>query len=195
VHLVDISGNPVDAITADGVRLADGSEYAFDVLIFATGFDATTGTLNRIDIRGRGGQLLRDKWADGPRTYLGMSTADFPNLFMITGPQSPGVLSNMPTSIEQHVQFITRIIAEMNERGVAMVEPTSAAEDGWVIHNEEVAAQTLFPQADTTYTGANIPGKKRAFLPNLDTVVGYRALCDQVVENDFNGFVFAEQRG
>jgi cyclohexanone monooxygenase len=190
VHLVDISGNAIDRITTDGVRLSDGSEYSFDVIVFATGFDATTGTLNRIDIRGRGGQLLRDKWVDGPRTYLGMSSAGFPNLFMITGPQSPGVLSNMPTSIEQHVQFITRIIAEMSERGVAMVEPTVAAEDGWVVHNEEVAAHTLFPQADTTYTGANIPGKKRAFLPNLDTVVGYRALCDQVVENNFDGFVF-----
>jgi cyclohexanone monooxygenase len=191
VHLVGIKDNPIAAITATGVRLADGSEYEFDAIVLATGFDATTGTLNRIDIRGRGGQLLREKWTDGPRTYLGMSSAQFPNFFMMTGPQSPGVLSNMPTSIEQHVQFISRIIAEALERGVTTVEPTTVAEDGWVAHNEEVAGATLFPQADTTYTGANIPGKARAFLPNLDTVAGYRALCDQAIADDFQGFVFA----
>jgi cyclohexanone monooxygenase len=190
VHLVGIKDNPIAAITPTGVRLADGSEYEFDSIVFATGFDATTGTLNRIDIRGRGGQALREKWADGPRTYLGMSSAGFPNLFMITGPQSPGVLSNMPTSIEQHVQFISRVIEETIGRD-AVVEPTQDAENAWVVHNEEVAAATLFPQADTTYTGANIAGKVRAFLPNLDTVVGYRAKCDQVVADDYEGFVFA----
>jgi len=194
VHLVGIKDNPVDAITATGVRLADGSEYEFDSIVFATGFDSTTGTLNRIDIRGRGGQALREKWADGPRTYLGMSTAGFPNLFMVTGPQSPGVLSNMPTSIEQHVQFISQLIEEAIGRD-AVVEPTQAAEDAWVEHNEVVANATLFPLADTTYTGANIPGKPRRFLPNLDTVVGYRAKCDEVATNDFEGFAFASAEG
>jgi len=191
VLLVDVSGNPIAAITPDGLRLTDGTEYAFDSIVFATGFDATTGTLNRIDIRGRGGQLLREKWANGPRTYLGMSSADFPNLLMITGPQSPGVLSNMPVSIEQHVQFISRIIEEARNRGAALVEPTGEAEAGWVAHNEEVAGHTLFPLADTTYTGANIPGKARAFLPNLDTVIGYRTRCEQAIAADFEGFVFA----
>jgi cyclohexanone monooxygenase len=195
VHLVDISANAIQAVTPDGLRLSDGSEYAFDAIVFATGFDATTGTLNRIDIRGRGGQLLREKWANGPRTYLGISSADFPNLMMITGPQSPGVLSNMPVSIEQHVQLISRIIEEVRARGAALVEPTAEAEAGWVAHNEEVAGQTLFPLADTTYTGANIPGKARAFLPNLDTVVGYRALCEQAIAADFEGFVFAGAAG
>jgi cation diffusion facilitator CzcD-associated flavoprotein CzcO len=195
VHLVDVSSNAIAAITPDGLRLTDGSEYAFDSIVFATGFDATTGTLNRIDIRGRGGQLLRDKWADGPRTYLGMSSADFPNLLMITGPQSPGVLSNMPVSIEQHVQFISRIIEEVRNRGAVAVEPTADAEAGWVAHNEEVAAHTLFPLADTTYTGANIVGKARAFLPNIDTVAGYRQLCEQAIAKDFEGFVFADAAG
>jgi cation diffusion facilitator CzcD-associated flavoprotein CzcO len=194
VHLIGIKDNPIAAITAAGVRLADGSEYEFDSIVFATGFDATTGTLNRIDIRGRGGQALREKWADGPRTYLGMSSAGFPNLFMITGPQSPGVLSNMPTSIEQHVQFISRIIEEALGRG-AVVEPTKEAEDAWVEHNEEVANATLFPKADTTYTGANIPGKSRAFLPNLDTVVGYRAKCEQVLAEGYQGFAFVGAEG
>jgi len=190
VHLIPITDNPIAAITERGVRLADGSEYEFDSIVFATGFDATTGTLNRIDIRGRGGQALREKWADGPRTYLGVASAGFPNLFMVTGPQSPGVLSNMPTSIEQHVEFISRIIQEALGRE-AVVEATRDAEDAWVEHNEEVANATLFPKADTTYTGANIPGKPRAFLPNLDTVVGYRAKCEQVIAEGYEGFEFA----
>jgi len=191
VELVDISSNPIAAITPDGLRLADGTEYPAEVLILATGFDATTGTLNRIDIRGRDGQLLREKWTHGPRTYLGMSSAGFPNLFMMTGPQSPGVLSNMPVSIEQHGEFISALIAESRARGADLVEPTMEAEDAWVEHNNEVAAATLFPLADTTYTGANIPGKPRVFLPNIDTVGGYRALCGEVVAKGWEGFEMA----
>src|SRR5271165_2195739 len=112
---------------------------AFDAIVYATGFDAMTGPLNAIDIRGRGGQLLRDKWAEGPRTYLGLTSAGFPNLFMITGPQSPSVLSNMPVSIEQHVEFIGRIIGDMRARGAETIEPTRQAEDAWVAHNQELA--------------------------------------------------------
>jgi cation diffusion facilitator CzcD-associated flavoprotein CzcO len=191
VHLVDVGSNPIAAITPEGLRLTDGTEYAFDVLVFATGFDATTGTLNRIDIRGRDGTLLRDKWAHGPRTYLGLMSAGYPNLFMVTGPQSPGVLSNMPVSIEQHVQFISAILGHAAERGAEVIEPTLEAEDAWVAHNDEVAAATLFPLADTTYTGANIAGKVRAFLPNIDTVPGYRAKCDEIAANGYEGFEFA----
>jgi cation diffusion facilitator CzcD-associated flavoprotein CzcO len=188
VDLVDISTNPIAEITPAGLKLTDGTEYPAQVLVFATGFDATTGTLNRINIRGRDGQLLRDKWADGPRTYLGMSSAGFPNLFMVTGPQSPGVLSNMPVSIEQHVEFISSIIGAAHERGVALIEPTIEAEDAWVQHNNEIANATLFPKAETTYTGGNIAGKPRVFLPNLDMVGGYRAKCAEVSANDYTGF-------
>ena len=149
-----------------------------------------TGPLNRIDIRGRGGELLRDKWEDGPRTYLGLTSAGFPNLFTITGPQSPSVLSNMPVSIEQHVDLIGTIIAEVRERGATTIEPSREAEDAWVEYNAELVRPTLFETADTWYMGANIPGKPRVFMPHLGFVGPYRARCDEIVANDFEGFVF-----
>ena len=190
VHLVDVKSNPIAAITEQGVRLEDGTEHAFDAIVFATGFDAMTGPLNAIDIHGRHGLLLRDKWAEGPRTYLGLTSAGFPNLFMITGPQSPSVLSNMPVSIEQHVEFIGRIIGDMRARGAETIEPTRQAEDAWVAHNQELAEATLFPTADTWYMGANIPGKPRVFLPHLGFVGPYRQKCDEVAANGYEGFVF-----
>jgi len=190
VHLVDVKSNPIAAITEQGVRLEDGTEFTLDAIVYATGFDAMTGPLNAIDIRGRGGQLLRDKWAEGPRTYLGLTSAGFPNLFMITGPQSPSVLSNMPVSIEQHVEFIGRIIGDMRARGAETIEPTRQAEDAWVAHNQELAEATLFPTADTWYMGANIPGKPRVFLPHLGFVGPYRQKCDEVAANGYEGFVF-----
>ncbi len=189
VHLVDVKANPIAEITAAGVRLVDGAEYEFDAIVYATGFDAMTGPLNRIDIRGRGGQLLREKWAEGPRTYLGLTSAGFPNLFLITGPQSPSVLSNMPVSIEQHVEFIARIIGDMRDRGTGTIEPTTQAEDAWVAHNQELAQATLFPTADTWYMGANIPGKPRVFMPSLDFVGPYRHRCDEIADNGYQGFV------
>jgi cation diffusion facilitator CzcD-associated flavoprotein CzcO len=190
VHLVDVKANPISEIIPAGVRLADGTSYEFDAIVYATGFDAMTGPLNRIDIRGRGGRLLRAKWAEGPRTYLGLMSHGYPNLFTITGPQSPSVLSNMPVSIEQHVEFIGRIIGDMRERGADVVEPTQEAEGAWVAHVAELAAATLFPTADTWYMGANIPGKPRVFLPSLDFVGPYRAKCDQIAEADYDGFRF-----
>jgi cyclohexanone monooxygenase len=196
VHLVDVKSNPIAQITADGVRLQDGTEYEVDAIVYATGFDAMTGPINRIDIRGRGGRLLRDKWEDGPRTYLGLTTAGFPNLFMMTGPQSPSVLSNMPVSIEQHGDLIGTIIADMRRRGAGTIEPTQEAEDSWVAYNAELVAPTLFEQADTWYMGANIPGKPRVFMPHLGLVGPYRSKCDEVVANGFEGFVFdAEPEG
>jgi cation diffusion facilitator CzcD-associated flavoprotein CzcO len=190
VHLVDVKSNPIAEITPAGVRLADNTEYEFDALVYATGFDAMTGPLNRIDIRGRGGRLLREKWAEGPRTYLGLTSAGFPNLFTITGPQSPSVLSNMPVSIEQHVDFIATIIEDMRKQGLETIEPTVEAEDAWVAHNQELAEATLFTVADTWYMGANIPGKPRVFLPNLDFVGPYREKCDAIVAKGYEGFTF-----
>ncbi len=149
-----------------------------------------TGPVNKIDIRGRDGQLLRDKWSDGPRTYLGLMSAGYPNLFMITGPQSPSVLSNMPVSIEQHVEFIARIIGAVRDRGAQAIEPASGAEDAWVAHNQELAQATLFPTADTWYMGANIPGKPRVFMPYLGLVGPYRQKCDEVAAAGFEGFEF-----
>ena len=194
VHLVDVKSNPIAEITSGGVRLQDGTEYELDAIVYATGFDAMTGPLTRIDIRGRGGQLLRDKWEHGPRTYLGLTVAGFPNLFTITGPQSPSVLSNMPVSIEQHVELISTIIAAMRDRAATTVEPSREAEDAWVEYNAELVRPTLFETADTWYMGANIPGKPRVFMPHFGLVGPYRERCNEMVANDFEGFVFDADR-
>ncbi len=194
VELVDVQKAPIEEITPTGVRTKHG-EYEFDVLVFATGFDAMTGPYNKIDIRGRDGQLLRDKWAEGPRTYLGLTSAGYPNLFAITGPQSPSVLTNMPVAIEQHVEWISGLIRHMRDNGLAVVEPTSEAEDDWVDHSQEVAHTTLFPQSATWYMGANIPGKPQVFLPYLGGLGGYRQKCDEVAANGYEGFAFADREG
>jgi cation diffusion facilitator CzcD-associated flavoprotein CzcO len=166
VSLIDVSKKPVERITHDAI-VADGKAWRVDAIVFATGFDAMTGTLQRIDIRGWNGRTLRDKWAAGPRTYLGLAVAGFPNLFIITGPGSPSVLSNMLPSIEQHVDWIADCIAAMRARGIRRVEPTEIAEDAWVAHVNEVADATLFPSCNSWYLGANIPGKPRVFMPYL----------------------------
>jgi cyclohexanone monooxygenase len=147
-----------------------------------------TGALAAIDIKGRGGKALIDKWTAGPRTYLGLMTAGFPNLFMITGPGSPSVLSNMIVSIEQHVDWLTDCIAALRASGHAVIEPTQAAEDGWVAHVNEVADRTLYPQAASWYMGANIPDKPRVFLPYIGGVGVYRQLCDDIAAKGYEGF-------
>ena len=190
VELVDVQKAPIEEITANGIRAKDG-DYEFDALVFATGFDAMTGPYNKIDIRGRDGQLLRDKWAEGPRTYLGIMTAGYPNLFAITGPQSPSVLTNMPVAIEQHVEWISEAIQHMRDNGLDVIEPTWEAEDEWVDHAQEVAYATLLPWSATWYMGANIPGKPQVFLPYLGGLGPYREKCDEVAENDYEGFAFA----
>ncbi|QIN79900.1 NAD(P)-binding protein [Rubrobacter marinus] len=192
VGLVDVKKTPIEEITATGVRTQDG-EYEFDALVFATGFDAMTGPYNKIDIRGRGGRLLRDKWAEGPRTYLGIMSAGFPNMFAITGPQSPSVLTNMPVAIEQHVEWISGIVRHMLDNGLDVVEPTLDAEDEWVDHSQEVAHATLLPESATWYMGANIPGKPQVFLPYLGGLGPYREKCDEVAKNAYEGFAFANR--
>ena len=192
VELVDVKETPIQEITPTGVRTEDG-EYEFDALVFATGFDAMTGPYNKIDIRGRDGQLLRDKWAEGPRTYLGLMSAGYPNLFAITGPQSPSVLTNMPVAIEQHVEYISGVIRHMRDNGLEVVEPTREAEDGWVDHSQEVAHATLFPESATWYMGANIPGKPQVFLPYLGGLGPYREKCEEVAANGYEGFAFANR--
>jgi cyclohexanone monooxygenase len=187
VTLVDISAAPIDEITPTGLRIGSQA-YEFDALVFATGFDAMTGTLLRIDIRGRSGLSVRDKWSAGPRTYLGLMTAGFPNLFTITGPGSPSVLSNMIVSIEQHVDWIADCMEYLRERDLSCIEPTRDAEDRWVDHVNELASATLFPKADSWYMGANIPGKPRVFMPYLAGVGPYREICDGVAANGYDGF-------
>jgi cyclohexanone monooxygenase len=190
VTLVDVRSSPIEAITPQGLRTRDQA-YALDRIVFATGFDAMTGALLRIDVRGRGGQTLQQKWAAGPRTYLGLTTAGFPNLFTITGPGSPSVISNMVVSIEQHVDWIADCIAYLRRHHLGSIEATVAAEDEWVAHVNEVASATLYPQANSWYMGANVPGKPRIFMPYIGGVGAYRQKCDDVVARRYEGFALA----
>jgi cation diffusion facilitator CzcD-associated flavoprotein CzcO len=187
VHLVDVRRSPIQEITRGGIRTA-GAEYELDTIIFAIGFDAMTGPFLDIDIRGRAGRSLREKWAAGPRTYLGLTVAGFPNLFLVTGPGSPGVLSNMVVSIEQHVDWLADCIANLRAEGLDAVEATEEAEDGWVAHVNEIADATLYPQATSWYVGANVPGKPRVFMPYVGGCGRYRAECDEVVREGYRGF-------
>jgi cyclohexanone monooxygenase len=189
VDLVDISGAPIERMTPDGL-VANGQEYAFDSIVFATGFDAMTGTLFNVDIRGRRDQALKKKWYAGPRTYLGLMSEAFPNMFMITGPGSPSVKSNMVMSIEQHVDFVTDSIVHMREQGYDVMEPTVDAEDDWVDHVQETANKTLFPRANSWYMGSNIPGKPRLFMPYIGGVGVYRKICEDIVAKGYKGFRF-----
>lgn len=185
--LVDVRESPIEAITPQGVRTGE-AEYAVDAIVFATGFDAMTGALLNIDLRGRGGRTLQDAWAAGPRTYLGIAVAGFPNLFAITGPGSPSVLSNMIVSIEQHVDWIADCLSHLRTRGHASIEATAAAQEAWVQHVNEVGHMTLYPRAASWYMGANIPGKPRIFMPYIGGVGVYREKCAEVAAKGYEGF-------
>src|SRR5580704_2303609 len=187
VTLIDLRRNPIETLTPRGLRTSD-AEYALDSVVFAIGFDAMTGALSNIDIRGRGGEALRRKGAGGPRTYLGIAVAGFPNLFTITGPGSPSVLSNMIVSIEQHVDWIADCIAHLREHGNRTIEATGEAEEAWVAHVSEIGNATLYPRANSWYMGANIPGKPRIFMPYIGGVGVYRQKCDEVAANGYQGF-------
>jgi cyclohexanone monooxygenase len=190
VTLVDVSNSPIEAITPEGVR-AKGEQYSIDSLVLATGFDAMTGALARIDIRGTAGVTLKEKWLAGPRTYLGLTTAGFPNLFTITGPGSPSVLTNMLPSIEQHVEWITDCLDYLRARGFARIEPTLEAEDRWVSHVNEVAGTNLRSTCSSWYVGANVPGKPRVFMPYIGGFPTYVQKCKDVVAAGYEGFTLA----
>ncbi len=187
VKLVNIKGNPIEEITPRGLRTGN-AEYEFDAIVFATGFDAMTGALLKIDIRGRDGLTLREKWEHGPRTYLGLQVAGFPNLFTITGPGSPSVLSNMIVSIEQHVDWIFDCLSYLREHELSTIEASREAEDRWVDHVNEIASHTLFPMANSWYIGANIPGKPRVFMPYIGGVGNYAQKCQHIADNGYDGF-------
>ena len=193
VSLIDLRRDPLDRVTATGIKTRD-REYPLDVLVLATGFDAMTGSIMRIDIKGVGGASLRDAWAAGPRTYLGLMSAGFPNLFMVTGPGSPSVLTNMVAAIEQHVDWIADCIAALREAEHSRIEPTEAAVDDWVAGLNKMAAATLFMQGDSWYLGANVPGKPRVFMPYLGGLDRYRTICDSVAAAGYEGFEFGEGR-
>ncbi|HET9626148.1 MAG TPA: alpha/beta hydrolase fold domain-containing protein [Kofleriaceae bacterium] len=187
VRLIDLRARPITTISEAGVELADES-LPFDAIVLATGFDAMTGAIVSVDITGRDGVSLAQKWAHGPRTYLGLMTVGFPNFFTITGPGSPSVLSNMMVSIEQHVDWIADCLAHLRAEGTTTIEPTETAERGWGVHVDDGARITLFPDAASWYMGANVPGKPRVFLPYVAGVDVYRKVCDDVAANDYLGF-------
>jgi cation diffusion facilitator CzcD-associated flavoprotein CzcO len=190
VTLVDLRRTPVAELTPTGIRTSAG-HHEVDVIVYATGFDALTGPLEALGIRGRGGRALGDAWREGPRTYLGVAVPGFPNLFTITGPGSPSVLSNMPVSIEQHVEWIGDCLSWLRGQGAAVIEATEQAADGWTGHVQEVASRTLHPRAASWYMGANIPGKPRIFLPYIGGVGNYRDRCAAVAERGYEGFTLS----
>jgi len=187
VTLVDIRGRPIEEITSTGLRTAD-TDYALDAIVFATGFDAMTGAMKEIDIHTDAGVSIREKWEHGPRTYLGIMIAGFPNLFMITGPQSPGVKSQMILACEQHVDWIADCIQYLRDHAFSRIEAEEDAEDAWVRHNNEVADRTLYPLANSWYVGANIPGKPRVFMPYVGGVAAYKKKCDEIAASGYEGF-------
>ena len=192
VALVDIRNAPIERMTPNGL-IAGGTEYKLDAIVFATGYDAMTGSFLKIDIRGRGGLTLGEKWAEGPKTYLGLMVGGFPNLFFMAGPGSPSALTNMIVSIEQHVDWVAECLSNLREKGFSAIEATSPAEDRWVAHVNELASKTLFPQANSWYMGANIPGKPRVFMPYLGGVQGYRETCNNVAANNYEGFALSPE--
>ena len=187
VALVDVSDAPVEEITRTGLRTG-GRDYELDTIVFAIGFDAMTGPLLGIDIRGRDGRTLKAKWADGPRAYLGLAIEGFPNLFTITGPASPSVLTNMVPAIEQHVEWITEFIAHALARGRPRIEASLAAEDAWLAHHDEVANGTVFPGCNSWYVGANVAGKPRRVMPYTGGFPAYIEKCEAVAANGYEGF-------
>jgi cyclohexanone monooxygenase len=193
VTLVNARKTPIEEITPAGLRTAD-AEYEFDAIVFATGFDAITGAMKEIDLRTTAGLTIQDKWEAGPRTYLGLMVAGFPNMFVITGPGSPSVKANMIVAIEQHTDWIVDCLQHLREKGVSRFEATKQAEDEWGQHVNEVADSTLYPKANSWYVGANIPGKPRVFMPYVGGYERYKAICDDVAAKGYEGCVMTREK-
>lgn len=188
VALVDINAHPIEEFTENGICTSDGREHQFDCLIYATGFDAFTGSLFKMNIQGRDGKSLKDHWSAGPRTLMGFGTEGFPNMFIVTGPMSPTVIFNMPLGIEQNCEWISDCITFMRRNGVSEIEVDGDAEDRWIAHVEEVASHTLLPKTESWYVGANIPGKPRLFMIYMGGGKRYKHECDEVALNGYRGF-------
>ncbi|MBM7807780.1 cation diffusion facilitator CzcD-associated flavoprotein CzcO [Geodermatophilus bullaregiensis] len=191
VELVSIKENPIREITPAGVRTSDGVEREFDVLVFATGFDAVDGNYRAMDLRGRGGRHINEHWTDGPTSYLGLSKAGFPNMFMILGPNGP--FTNLPPSIEAQVDWIGELIGTAERNGVRTIEPTQVAEDAWTATCDQIANTTLFPKADSWIFGANVPGKKNAVMFFMAGIGAYRQKLAEVAKNGYEGFELSKQ--
>ncbi len=188
VSLVNLRATPIERITATGIQTAQ-AEYPLDILIFATGFDAMTGSLLKMDIQGRDGHQLKEDWRDGPRNYLGLQVPGFPNMFTITGPGSPSVLCNLPPAIEQHVNWITECIRMLRDKGLQRIEASEQASDGWCEEVNKAANATLLAQVKHSwYLGANVPGKPQVFMPYAGGFARYTEICNQVVSDNYRGF-------
>jgi cation diffusion facilitator CzcD-associated flavoprotein CzcO len=190
VALIDVNEAPIEEITPRGIRTSD-AEYEHDILVFATGFDAITGGFTQLDITGRDGMTLTKKWAGGPRSYLGYSVDGFPNLHMVSGPQSPAAITNQPVSIERQVEFISGILDHMRENGYEYVEAKARTVDEWVEHTNEIGEKTLYAEADSWYKGDNIPGKPKTMLMYAGGFDNHSEKCDEVAANDYEGYRFS----
>jgi cyclohexanone monooxygenase len=190
VSLIDVRSDPIVEITAAGLRTGQQS-FELDAIVFATGFDAMTGALNEIDIRTARGAVLREHWAGGPLTYLGLMVAGFPNMFVVTGPGSPGVKTQMIASIEQHIDWIAGAVGHLQAHQLDRIEPTPKAETEWVGHVNQVADSTLYPLANSWYVGANIPGKPRVFMPYVGGFDRYKRHCDAIAAKGYEGFTLS----
>jgi len=193
VELVDLRRTPFREINEKGIATSD-RQFDLDIIVFATGYDAMTGALMRMNVRGRDGLSLNDEWADGPHTYLGLAMPGFPNLFTVTGPQSPSVLTNMMVAIEQHAEWISDCIAFLRDNGIEVIEATPEAEREWMQHVDETAAGTLFPQANSWYLGANIAGKPRVCMPYVGGFGAYEDICKAIVADGYRGFRLSRER-
>ena len=190
VDLVDLNASPIEAITPAGIRIRDG-ETPLDLLVLATGFDAVTGGLTQIDIRGTRGESLKDHWALGVRTQLGVASAGFPNLLMVYGPQSPAGFCNGPTCAELQGEWIVQCLSFLRDRGLRRIEAEAEAEEAWNSHIEERVKGTLFPRANSWYMGANIPGKPRQMLNYPGGVPLYLHLCGECAAAGYKGFALS----
>lgn len=188
VKLLDVKANPIAEITPKGVRTADGVEHVLDMLIFATGFDAVDGNYTKIDIRGRNGLSIKDHWKSGPTSYLGMTNVNYPNMFMVLGPNGP--FTNLPPSIETQVEWISELISEVNAKDLSTVEPTKSAEASWTKTCQEIAGMTLFPKAESWIFGANIPGKSNTVYFYMAGLGAYRQQLSAVKSEGYQGFLF-----
>ncbi len=191
VRLVDLRETPIEAIVPEGIRTTDATR-AFDAIVFATGYDAVTGSVERLGLVGPDGVSLKQRWSAGPATYLGIMVAGLPNLFLVTGPGSPSVLTNVIVSIEHHVDWIARCLDTMRAEGVDRIEADAEAQAQWVAHVNQVADATLFPSTASWYMGANIPGKPRVFLPYVGGFGSYARICEEAVADGYRGFVFSD---
>ena len=190
VTLINVRDTPIERLTKTGL-IVDDTAFDFDMIIFATGFDAMTGSLLKIDVTGREGVKLADKWAAGPTTYLGLGVHGFPNLFMVSGPGSPSVLSNMIVTIEQHVDFIFNCLDFLTTSGFTTIEAEADAEAAWVAQCNSIAGETLFPTCNSWYLGANVPGKPRIFMPFVGGFPLYQSICEEVRTANYKGFRLA----